>query len=142
MIVSKLAAIIDALKADATLQGYLGGQFVYRAKRISASDTPCITVKDAGETSRKRTCYIVHKNRDNAATVTVDVWVNKNSESFPSTGEDADTIANRVDVVLLMTQITGTRAWEKVSSNPFFEDDTGLFHVALRYSFEYSLTES
>lgn len=128
------ALVRNTLKNDATLQGYLGGAYVYRRHPAQAPKVPSITLDENTEKSKPRVGYITHKTRDLAPTLQVDVWV-------ASSGEDLDRVAYRVDE-LLLPGVTGTRAWERISSSDQYDEDLKAFHKALRYSFEYSVTDN
>ena len=98
MIVTIFQKILDKLQADDTLLGYLGGNYIFRAKMTAPFRVPSVTLMENNEKSAPRVGYInVAKIRDNSPTVQVDVWVSSADESFPCTGEDADLIANRID---------------------------------------------
>lgn len=144
MITSVFAAILKKLKDDTTLTGYLGGaSHISRAKSLAPAVLPAVTLRDSGESSRQRPCYARHKHRDNDSSVQIDVWVSSDATTFPSTGEDASKIANRIDEILLsVPQVTNTSGWLKNSETPMFEDDTRIFHVSSRYGFKYSLNDS
>jgi len=108
---------------------------------------PAVTVMENNEKSIPRVGYIAGpKTRDNSPTVQIDVWVSSADESFPCTGEDADMIAERIDQLLLdaSSPVTDTRAgtWQKTSSSQQHDEDTRIWHNALRYTFEYSLTDT
>lgn len=137
------ASIIAALRADATLLTYLGGAYVFRAKTIAPSQVPSVTVQTNNEKSDPRPGSINSGHRDAAPTIQVDIWISDLHEGFPCTGEDADTIANRIDEVILhpATAIAGTYGWSKTTESQQHEDDTGIWHNAIRYSFQYTLQD-
>ena len=141
------AAVVDKLNDDATLQGYFGSTFfAYRAKMAAPAQIPSISVGENTEKSAPRVGSLTTKRRDASPTLQIDIWVSSHSEEFPCTGEDADTIAERVDELLLTPSkaVTGTLqgSWSKVSGSQQHEDDTTIWHNALRYSFQYSLTDT
>ncbi len=147
MITTIFQAILTKLNGDAILQGYFGStSFAFRGKLLAPFSVPSITITENNEKSVPRVGYCTSKKRDNTPTIQVDVWVSSADESFPCTGEDADTIANRVDEILLDadTPTTGTLAgtWQKTTSSQQHEDDTRIWHNALRYSFQYSKTDT
>jgi hypothetical protein len=141
MITSVFQAILDKLNADATLLTYLGGANCFRSKMTAPSQIPSVTLMENNESSTLRSGYNSSLKRDNSPTIQIDVWVSSTDESFPCTGEDADTISNRIDAVLLdaRTPATGTRAgtWKKTSSTQQHELNPGIWHNALRYTFNY-----
>lgn len=143
MIVSVFQGILDTLAADATLAGYLGGPYIYRRKAGRPARTPAVTLVENTESSSRRAGYRASPVRDNAPTLQVDVWVSGAGDSFPCTGEDADLIANRIDDVLLAETppAAGTAGWERTTTSQQYEDDTHLWHNALRYSFRYSVID-
>ena len=147
MIATVFQGILDKLNNDTTLQGYFGSTFfTFRAKMTAPSELPAITVMENTERSKPRVGYCTTKIRDSTPTVQVDVWVSSAEASFPCTGEDADLIAERIDAILLdaTSPVTGTKAgtWKKAGSSQQEEDDTRIIHNALRYSFEYSTTDT
>jgi len=140
MIVSILAALRTLLHDDSTLQGLLGGAYVYLGWKTNKMHVPCVTIVENNESSFRRTCYDQFKTRDNAPTIQIDIWVDENSETAPNAPEDIEPIANRIDVLLFRTGVTNTRAWGRVSSSgPYPEEN--LFHKALRYRFEFSIID-
>jgi len=146
MITTVFQAILDKLNTDATLLGYLGGAYCFRAKIYGPSRVPSITLLENNEPSKPRVGYNSSRRRDNNPTVQIDVWVSSADESFPCTGEDADLISNRIDELLLnsLSPVTGTMAgsWEKSSSSQQHEADPQIWHNALRYSFGYSVLDT
>lgn len=145
MTVAILASIINSLSADATILSYLGGDYVFRAKTTAPEQIPSITVKINNERSTPRPGYITTKKRDNYPTAQVDIWVSDAGDSFPHSGDDIDTIEGRIDEILLDASAppAGTLAgtWEKESSTQDHEDETGIWHNALRYTFQYALSD-
>ena len=146
MITSIYAAILSKLNADSTLLGYLGGAYCFRAKMTAPFRVPSVTLMENSEKSDPRCGYNAIKKRDNYPTLQVDVWVSSADEAFPCTGEDADTIANRIDAVLLdsTSAVTGTTegSWRKISSSQQYEPEERIWHNAIRYSFQYTITDS
>ena len=148
MIASVFQAILDKLNSDTILQGYFGSTFfAFRAKSYAPFTVPAITLMENTEKSKARVGYTTTaKVRDNSPTIQIDIWVSSADESFPCTGEDADLIAERIDQLLLnaSSPITGTVAgtWQKTSSSQQHEEDTRIWHNALRYSFAYSTTDT
>ena len=136
-------AILDNLQADTTLTGYLGGAYIFRAKAVAPSQIPSVTLQTNNEKSDKRAGYNSSKHRDASPTIQIDVWVSDQHEGMPCTGEDADIIANRIDSTILnpTSQITGTYGWSKTTESQQHEDETGIWHNALRYTFQYTLTD-
>jgi hypothetical protein len=141
-------AILDKLNDDATLQGYFGSTFfAFRAGPLTPLAVPSITLQENTEKSKPRVGYTTTaKTRDNSPTIQVDIWVSSGDESFPCTGEDTDLIAERIDELFLdaTSEVTGTKAgtWEKMGSSQQHESDERIWHNALRYSFEYSITDT
>lgn len=139
MTVTTTTAIITALKADTGLRAALGGSSnVFPRHRQAAQMIPGVYVMSNAETSTRRPGYRAgpaFKIRDNAATIQCDIFDNR-------TAALADAIADAVDVALLSANVTGTRGWRRVSRSEQFEEETRLHHIALRFSFEYSITDS
>lgn len=148
MISAVFQAILDKLNDDATLHAYFSTTFfAYRAKSYAPFVVPSITLMENNEKSKARVGYTTTaKIRDNSPTIQIDVWVCSADESFPCTGEDADLIAERIDQLLLnaSSPTTGTMAgtWQKTSSSQQHEEDERIWHNALRYSFQYSTTDT
>jgi len=128
------AAVRNALKADATLLGYLGGAYIYRRHPAQTPKVPSVTLDENSEKSKLRVGYKTHKSRDLSPVLQVDIWI-------ASSGEDLDRIAYRIDE-LLFAGIAGTRSWERISSSDHYDEDLKAFHKVLRYSFEYSVTDT
>lgn len=136
------AAILTILREDATLTELLGGDFVYRAKGVDPAHIPSVTLLENNENSTLRTGYNTWKTRDQNPTLQVDIWVSTNQEFPPCTGEDADLIADRIDVILFAPDaIAGTRGWSRTSSSTQHDEDIGGVHIARRYSFKYKTTD-
>jgi hypothetical protein len=141
-------AILTKLNGDATLQGLLGGtNRCFRARRILPEDCSCVTVKSTNESSSPRVGYAVYqKIRDQSALIQVDIWVSAQDETKPCTGEDTDEIETRIDAILLdaVTETSGTLqgSWQKTTASQQFEDDVRIWHNAIRYGFQYSLTDT
>jgi hypothetical protein len=141
-------AIITNLRADTTLTGWLGGTtHIFRARKIAPADLPCVTLLVNNEASRGRVGYDHSKHRDSSPLIQLDVWVSATQGDFPQSDDDTDIIAARVDKDILLpesplTAITGTSCWNRVTeSSPQFEDDTEIWHDALRYAFNYTLQD-
>ena len=143
MITATFQAIIDKLEADATLLTYLGGAYVFRGKATRAMQVPSITLTTNTEKATHRAGYNSNRVRDLYPTLQVDVWVSSEDAAFPCTGEDADTIENRVDAVLMSSSpVSGTILWQKISASQQYEQDTRIWHNAIRYSFRYTTTDT
>lgn len=135
------AAIRDALLADPTLVGLLGGPYIYRARGVQPANIPSITLLENNESSKLRVGYNTFRTRDQSPTLQVDVWIDTNQADSPCTGEDADDIAERIDYVLFSSPPTGTRSWSRTSSSTQHDEDIGGIHIARRYSFAYQTTD-
>lgn len=137
-------AVLARLTEDPVLQDYLGDGQIVRAKAGAPAQLPAITLQENNESSRPDVSYATFRTRTNDPVLQVDIWVRENREEFPSTGEDLETIANRVDAVLLdaAAPVSGTRLWRKISGSQQFEADTKIWHAALRYAFQYRLTDT
>ncbi len=140
-------AILTKLNGDATLTGLLGSTGrCFRARRIKPADLPCVTISANAESSTPRVGYIAYdKVRDNATLIQVDIWVSSEDEDAPCTGEDADEIEMRIDALLLdaSSAVAGTRegTWAKSTASQTFEEDTRIWHNAIRYGFEYIIND-
>jgi hypothetical protein len=136
-------AIIDKLQADTTLTGYLGGPHILRAYSSAPAQIPSVTVMVNNGGSKHRPGAATTKRRDANPTVQIDVWVSSASEDFPSTGEDADEIANCIDSILMdaSSPVTNTTGWERTTESQQHEGSENIWHNALRYSFRYSMTD-
>ena len=149
-------AILARLNADATLMTLLGRTAAdtpcYRAQRLSAISAPCVTLRANTESSdlfcgtdnaisTSLTGALLAENR---ASIQLDVWVSSSSSTMPCTGEDVDAIVNRIDILLLYNSanwIANTHGWRRASSSQQYEEDTGLWHNALRYEFWYLIKQ-
>jgi hypothetical protein len=135
MTVAITAAIIAALKANTALVALLGGQYVYPRSRAAVQQIPGIYLTTNTEGRKRRPGYNVDKKRDNAPILQVDVF-------HTTTAAAVDAIAEAVDAALFGTGVAGTRGWSGVSRSEQYEEDLGRHHVALRYSFAYTLTDA
>jgi len=128
------AAIITALKANTALTTALGGSFVYPRNREAVAQVPGVYLTTNTETSATRPGYLSAKHRDSRQILQVDVFDG-------GTALQVDTLADLVDRALFIADVPGTRGWSRVSRSEQYEEDTGRHHVALRYSFAYSLQD-
>ncbi|TRZ79561.1 hypothetical protein D4R86_05705 [bacterium] len=135
--------ILDVLNDNATISGYLGGEFCFRAKMEAPAQIPSITLQETSDKSEPQTCYIAHPTRDNSSIIQIDVWISGNDTDFPNCGEDADTIANEVDKILVGSEVSGTRigTWKKISSTQQHESNVNVWHNAVRYKFDYTIED-
>lgn len=147
--------IITLLNADATLMSLMGKTVgdnpCYRAQRLSSITPPAVTLHANTESADLYcgTDYAISTPlvgavlSQNNAIIQVDIWVSS-SGSIPSTGEDADAIANRIDILLLLNtpaRPANTHGWRRGSSSQQYEEDTGLWHNTLRYEFWYMIKQ-
>lgn len=131
-----MTTVIAALKADSSLTALLGSADNITMAHISQAGLfPGVTVIQNAESSKKRVGFIAVKTRDQYPIVQIDCWTKK---SF----QEAYLIADLVDILCIGDNITGTFAWQKVSDSDQFEADVHVFHKALRYSFQYVITDS
>ena len=135
MLASIFAEIRNTLKNDSTIQTLLGGEYVYVAHVSQTNQIPSITLTGSTERCKKRPGYNTDLHRDNESVVQVDVWSKK------SVLETLN-IANRCDTILVTDSVGGTYGWQKISDSDIFEDDTRLYHKAMRYSFGYVIDDS
>jgi hypothetical protein len=141
MIPEVMNSIRDVLNADTTLQGYLGVDHVILGWPTERTVIPCVSIIENTEASRRRSCYTRHGHRDSFPVIQIDIWINREQEDFPNSGDDCGTIATRIDGLLFGVGIENTREWERVSeSGP--RPDGVLLHMTLRYSFRYSVSDS
>ena len=143
MIISVFQAILDNLNDDSILTGYIGANHCFRARMVAPAQIPSITLMQNNEKSDQRVGYNSSKHRDSTPTIQIDVWVSSNDETFPSSGEDADIIANRIDEVILnpTTPITGTFGWSKDTESQQHDNEVNIWHNALRFSFRTTLQD-
>jgi hypothetical protein len=142
MNVTILNALRDLLNDSATLQGYLGGTDRVVIGWINQDTVvPCITIWEAGESSTLRPGYNVYRHRDNATDIHIDTWINTRCGAFPQTSLDLNKIADYAEWLLFTTGVTGTRSWRRTSSNELEETNSGYFHKARTYSFEYKVSD-
>lgn len=135
MLADTYANIRNLLKDDTTMQSLLGGEYVYVSYVSQTNQIPSVTILQNNENSTKRTCYNQFKERELSSTVQIDVW------SECTVKETVD-IANRIDALLMLTGVTNTWGWEKIQDSDTFEDDTRVYHKALRYTFMEKVTDS
>lgn len=128
------AAIITALKANTALTTALGGAYVYPRSREAVAQVPGIYLTTNTETSHRRPGHLAYGHRDSRQILQVDCFDD-------GTAAQVDTLADLVDSALFIADVPGTRGWSRVSRSEQFEEDTGRHHVALRYSFAYSLQD-
>lgn len=137
------AAVLDLLRADSGLVALLGGAYVYRSHGVNPAHIPSITLLENNESSKLRAGYNTHRNRDNSLVLQVDIWIDTNQEDPPCTGEDADLIAEQIDEILFAPgAVAGAYGWTMNSSTTQHDEDIGGVHIARRYSFAYTLTDS
>ena len=142
MNVSVFSAVFDLLRDNTDLQALLGGSYVYRAYGVTPTHIPSVTLLENNESSKLRTGYNSHRNRDNSPTLQVDIWIDTTQEDAPCTGEDADLIAEQIDEILFAPgAVAGTYGWTRNSSSTQNDADIGGIHIARRYSFKYKLTD-
>jgi len=135
MTVTVTAAVITALKASTALTTALGGSFVYPRSREAVAQIPGIYLTTNTERRKRRPGYNVDRKRDNAPILQVDIF-------HAGTAAQVDAVADAVDAALFRANVAGTRSWEGVSRSDQYEDDLQRHHIALRYSFAYTLTDT
>lgn len=135
MLASYFTSIRNLLKNDSTLQTLLGGEHVYIAHVAQANQIPSITLLANNETSKKRVGYQNWKLRDMTSVIQMDVW---SDESF----YEVTIIANRIDVLLNETGVSGTRGWPKVTDSDQFEPENKIYHKTIRYEFTYEVDDT
>lgn len=131
-----MKAVIDALKGDSSLTTLLGSANNITMTHISQTGSfPGVTVIQNTESAKKRVGYNAVKTRDQYPTIQIDCWTKKSLQ-------EAYQIADLVDILCVGDNISGTRCWQKVSDSDQFEEDVHVFHKALRYSYEYTITDT
>ena len=131
-----MAAIITALKANATLTGLLGGEYIYPGFLSQAYHVPCLTVHETTESSVKRVGYTRYSHRDSSAVIQVDALVSGGSP------DNADAVMVEAEKTLVSDTVTNTHGWEKIGTGPPEYDDLKLaYRVMARFRFEYNLTD-
>lgn len=144
MNVTILDALRNLLNDNATLQSapYLGSTDRVIIGWINQdTGVPCITIYETSESSTLRPGYKVYKHRDNAPVVSIDTWINRNANSGPTTSLDLNMISDYAEWLLLTTGITGTRSWNRLSSNELLDNANSYLHKSRTYGFEYSLQD-
>ena len=131
-----MTTVLAALKADSSLVTLLGSASNITMSHISQTNAfPGVTVIQNTESSKKRVGYAAVKTRDQYPTLQVDCWTKKSMQ-------EAYQIADLIDILCVGDNISGTLAWQKVSDSDQFEADVHVYHKALRYSFQYVITDS
>ena len=132
-----MTAVIAALKADSSLVTLLGSASNITMAHISQTGAfPGVTVIQNTESSKKRVGYNTVHTRDQYPTLQIDCWTKKSMQ-------EAYQIADLVDIVCVSDSIGNTTlAWTKVSDSDQFEEDVHVYHKALRYSFQYAITDA
>ena len=132
-----MKAVIDALKADSSLVTLLGSANNITMAHISQTGVfPGVTVMQNTESSKKRVGYNAVHTRDQYPVIQIDCWTKKSMQ-------EAYQIADLVDIVCVSDGIGNTTlGWQKVSDSDQFEEDVHVYHKALRYSFQYAITDS
>lgn len=154
-------AILDRLNADATLMTLMGKTVgdnpCFRAQRKAPIYTPSVTLRAAPEPSELfcGTDYAINTPVTNALlatnspTIQLDIWVSSESSTTPNTGQDADAIEARIDLLLRLntpgwkyydsegTLLFRTHGWRRITTSQQYEDDTSLWHNVVRYEFWY-----
>jgi len=140
--------LIEKLQNDAILLSYLGGPYVFRAKKIAPAKLPSVTVRETSESRQMRPCYTSIKASIPYTilvmcnpSIEISVWVNSEHTGFPQTGEDVDIIASRIsDLLLDSTEfVVGTHGWRQIGQSQMHEDDKSIWHNVVRFSFEYHI---
>lgn len=154
-------AILDRLNADATLMALMGKTVgdapCFRAQRKAPISTPSVTLRIAPEPSELfcgtdnaiSTPVTNALLATNSPTIQLDIWVSSESSTTPNTGQDADAIETRIDILLRLNTLgwkyydSGgnllfrTHGWRRITTSQQYEDDTSLWHNVVRYEFWY-----
>jgi len=132
-----MKAVMDTLKAYSALTSLLGSADNIVTGHISQENAfPCVTLIQNNEPTKKRTGYIAYqKVRDQYPILQIDCWSKKSEQ-------ETYEIADLLDIHLIGDNVSGTRSWEKVTDSDQFEKDVHIFHKALRYSYEYTITDA
>ena len=151
--------ILAKLNGDATLLNLLGVTTLdpanppcFRAQRSFPTKMPSVTLKEgsfqatpmpgADKAIDIAGALVTTEN----PSIQIDVWVSSEGGispdglSYPQTGEDADAIVDRINILLVKDTknvVTGTMKWNIVSGTQQYEQDTYLFHNVVRYQFQY-----
>jgi hypothetical protein len=132
---SIIKAVRDTLVADDTLTTILGGEYIYMSEIMQTMQIPSVTLRLTSESSKNRVGYATYKKRDNRAIIQCDIWSKKSRQ-------ETYEIADQIDVNLMSWSVTGTRCWSKVSDSDMYEEDTKIYHKAIRFEFEYVITDT
>lgn len=130
-----IKAIRTALLADSAITTLLGGDYVFMSEIMQTNQFPSITIKLSSESSKRRVGYFAIKKRDNDGTLACDIWSKRSRYQVYQ-------IADRLDILLIGADVSDTRLWMKVSDTDMYESDTKIYHKVVRYSFEYTITDS
>lgn len=132
---SIIKAVRDTLVADSIITTLLGGNYIYFSEIMQAAQFPSITLRLSSESSKNRVGYATYKKRDNYATIQCDIWSKKSRQQTYE-------IADALDENFMAWSVSSTRCWSKISDSDMYEDDTRINHKAMRYSFEYVVTDT
>ena len=130
-----IKAVRDAMLAHTTLTTALGGNYIYFSEIMQTNQIPSITMRINTESSYKRVGYNASKKRDNSATLQCDIW-------SKSSRQQTYEIADILEALLMGENVTNTRCWTKTSDSDQYEADTEIYHKALRFTFDYTITDS
>jgi len=147
-----LAAILldirTLLDGDTILQGpaMLGAAgHVFPGWRTDDMVLPCLTITENSESSVRRPTYGTSRHRDNSPTIQIDFWTSVDDSNAPTTDVEVDLICDRIDELLFKPgNVANTRSWRRSTTSPLSPDPDAPreLHKALRYSFEYGVTDT
>lgn len=130
-----LKAIRDKILVTTAITTLLGGNYVYTAEIMQTNQYPSITLRLSTEGSKKRVGYNAIKKRDNTPILQADIW-------SKSSRYQTYKIADALDALLMPDAVANTRCWLKIGDGDQYEIDTGVYHKAMRYSFDYTITDT
>ena len=159
--------ILTKLNGDSTLLSLFGivtldpanpPCFLYQ--RQTKVKLPSLTIKEGGRIETlfpgtdKATQIPDSFVSTNNTTLTVDLWISSDGGvdgalspdglNYPTTGDDANTIIQQVDRLLLLDTINwvqGTHGWKGASASQQYEVDTKIWHNVRRYNFDYHIMQ-
>lgn len=130
--------IIAALVADATLIGedLLDGEHVYRAVTARPPSVPSVTIKQEDDAGQNLVQQQSTGKREHTTRHQYHIWARDSQEQ-------CDRIEAQVEKTLFGAPLEGTWDWRKISRSPvFWDEDLEAWHLSMRFSYTYRVTDT